>query len=114
MVQTEGLKQGVWDIGAGALFDEDAVGLDSLISSGVTWGNKLGPDFMQCMREPTRLLVDYSTCMRLYFSLSGNSTPGAYFLYQKASVDAKEPPDACLVFSGLNASADANSTLRPS
>jgi hypothetical protein len=50
-------EQGVWDIGAGALFAEGASGLDSLITSGLAWGNALGSEFMQCMRDPGRLLV---------------------------------------------------------
>jgi hypothetical protein len=109
--------QGVWDIGAGALFSADTASgvngyTDALQTAGLLWGNGLGQEFMLCMRDDSRLLVDYSSCMRLFFSLSLNATPSAYYLYQKAPRDSTEPPDACLVFSGLNASAPVNSTLQ--
>jgi hypothetical protein len=100
-----------WDIGAGALFMETS-NTNGLVQTGLAWGQALGDEFLQCMRDTNRLLVDYSTCMRLFFSISSNSTPAAYFLYEKAPVNSGEPPDACLVFSGLNRSAPANSTLQ--
>jgi hypothetical protein len=42
--------------------------------------------------------------MTLYLNLSTARLPNAYYLYSPSAPSSPEPPDACLVFSGLNAS----------
>jgi hypothetical protein len=111
--------QSSWDIGAGVLFIAD-IGLDTEAltfakrQEAITWAQtSIGNDFLQCMQEPGRLQIDYSSCMRMYFDVTQKRTPNSYFLYNKLNVGGRgEPPDACLVFSGLNASAGKGSPLQ--
>ena len=104
-----------WDVGAGALFfsnpPSDAAQL-AMRNTGLQWATAVGADFLDCMRGDGGPQIDYDSCMRLFFSRSLNSTPNVYYQYQKAAHNVTEPPDACLVFSGINASAPPNSTLQ--
>ena len=103
-----------WDTGAGALF------LGSVQSASITtevynqrraaqaWAQGISPLFANCMGAPERFNVDYSSCLIMFLNLTTGRLPNAYFLYTpQTAVMKKEPPDACLVFSGLkNASRD--------
>ena len=112
--------QSSWDIGSGVLFLTDInVNSDKLtpaIQQGaIDWAKKsIGSDFLQCMQEPARLQIDYSSCMRIFFNVTQQRTPNSYFVYDKVEGgnNKNEPPDACLVFSGLNSSAGAGSPLQ--
>ena len=110
-----------WDVGAGALF---LVGTSSSSTTtaaravppevgaqAVAWAAALSPALLDCLQDPARLQVDYAACMRLYFSVTRAQAPNAYFLYepQQQTASSSEPPDACLVFSGLQAAASPGS-----
>jgi hypothetical protein len=71
----------------------------------VAWARGVSEELLACLRDPERMQLDFGVCLTHYHSAVHATTPDAYFLYTEAlSVD--EPPDACLVFSGLrNASA---------
>lgn len=58
--------------------------------------------------------VDYTVCMTMFFDLTMGQTPSAYFLYEPVASSSYsfEPPDACLVFSGMRMTASPNSTLQ--
>jgi hypothetical protein len=124
--------QSTWDVGAGALFVGNAAGVgaasgtataglavpDSVVAEASAWAAAVSPEFLGCMRDPARLQVDYASCMRLYFSLTRQQTPAAYFLYTASplllmiiSGGGNEPPDACLVFSGLQAATGEGSPM---
>jgi hypothetical protein len=105
-----------WDPGAGALFSDDLFpsGLSDLVvaqrSSAREWAFKHSPDLLACLASPARFNLDYSTCLTLYLNLTTQRLPNAYFLYSPSFTpvtNTSEPPDACLVFSGLNASASS-------
>ena len=107
-----------WDIGAGALFGAMPVAAlpPDVVSQAVSWATALSPEFLDCMQNRALLQLDYASCMRLFFSLTRQQTPNAYFLYAPASLanlkeTVQEPPDACLVFSGLQSSASVGSPL---
>ena len=67
------------------------------------WASSISPAFLNCLASPQRFNVDYSSCLMMYLNLTTGRLPNAYFLYseQTASSGGTEPPDACLVFSGL-------------
>jgi hypothetical protein len=112
--------QSSWDIGSGVLFLNDmSVASDQLTPAvrqdAIDWAKiSIGSDFLQCMQEPARLQIDYSSCLRIYFNVTQQRTPNSYFVYDKmeAANSKIEPPDACLVFSGLNLSAGVGSPLQ--
>jgi hypothetical protein len=94
-----------WDEGAGALYSREDL---AETAAAVAWAAGISPDFLSCMRDR----YDPSICLTLYHSLVYESTPSAYFLYQPRAAAATEPPDACLVFSGLRTAAPEGSPLR--
>jgi len=105
--------QSTWDSASGALFMkfEDVYNTDSknpfissvsssLRTEMITWAQEISVEFMNCMQNPSRLRMEYSTCMRLFLDLKTKQTPNAYFVYEKKT--SPEPPDACSVFSGIS------------
>ena len=113
----------MWDVGTGALFTAGISGTSASIgnhnnnipqdvaTAAIAWASEVSPDFLSCLQQPSLLQLDYSSCMRLFFSQRANQTPNAYFVYEPAT-SFTEPPDACLVFSGLQAAALPGSTLQ--
>ena len=108
-----------WDIGAGALFTtsspsqfSEAILDASLRAQARAWAQGIAPEFLQCMQSEERFYHDYSVCLRMYLNLTTGRQSNAYFLYTKEPASATEPPDACMVFSGLNASAQVGSPLQ--
>lgn len=110
-----------WDIAAGALFSEQQQ-QESTVTSSILldpalkkrardWARKVAPEFLQCLQSVERFFNDYSTCLKMYLNMTLQKLPNGYFLYTKEQ-KALEPPDACMVFSGLNASAPAASSLQ--
>ena len=118
---------GAWDIGAGALFQPEVQSGANApqVAAAIAWASSaVSPQFLACMQDPGRLRVDYGACMRLFFDAVRQQTPNAYFLYDAqpppsaasaasaAAAATMEPPDACLVFSGLQGSSSAGTPLR--
>ena len=128
-----------WDVGAGALFapPSDASSSvdpvpDSVRAAAVAWAAGVSPALLACLQDPTRMRVGYDACLRLFFSSpqatpassssAAASTPAAYFVYTpllplgsqgaNAPPPLAEPPDACLVFSGLQNASAPGSPLR--
>lgn len=95
---------GIWDPAAGALFSDASTSVTpSKRAQAMLWAQTISPQFLDCLVNEAP-----SICLTLYHSLMYSATPAAYFVYT-AEKEAKEeePPDACLVFSGLkNASVD--------
>ena len=113
-----------WDVGAGALFvpPTSASAYSNVPAAAalaaIAWAGAISPELLDCLQDPALLQVDYSTCMRTFFSATRGQTPSAYFLYQPQQTNVTnggaalpEPPDACLVFSGLRAAASPGSPL---
>lgn len=119
--------QNTWDMAAGAIFTENIDSIQGLAENPfankigksirnqwINWAkNEVSEDFLSCMQEPSRLNIDYSSCMRQYFNIKWQQTPSAYFLYQQQQattngVSSALPPDSCHVFSGI-----ANSNATP-
>jgi hypothetical protein len=115
--------QSVWDNGAGAIFMEDSyqnnIGNQknnpfmTFVTKDVraewrSWASSKSTEFLQCLQEPSRMQYDYSSCMRIYFSLTNQQTPNAYFIYDKDQSTSLNifPPDACKVFTGIAKSAN--------
>lgn len=117
--------QNTWDAGSGVLFYEEEkiaqvphLVFSSALSAStrqsyVEWATReIGQTFVECMRDESRFQIDYSSCMREYFSKKTNALPNAYFIYELmpyqnvSSNDTETLPDACLVFSGLNQSSN--------
>ena len=107
-----------WDAGAGALFSDGFLqGVTPQVydhrEAARKWAHDIDPAFLACMASPSRFQVDYDVCMRMYLNLTTGHLPNAYFLYAPSPPAATaEPPDACLVFSGLNRSAQEGSPLQ--
>jgi len=109
-----------WDSAAGALFmqfeqlyDTDSKNpflyavTDSLRSQMIEWAKGISLEFLNCMQNPSRLRMDYSSCMQIFFDVKQNQRPSAYFVYDEqltAGQPNDEPPDACSVFSGIGRS----------
>ena len=101
-----------WDTGAGMLFSASSAAVPDDVASRV--GSAFPPDFVGCMQDATRQRTgDYSDCATLFFNLryDGRSSSSAYYLYEASGGNKDEPPDACQVFTGLQASANAGSPL---
>lgn len=122
-----------WDQGAGALFSDElssslvgfSIPLQTERKNAQEWAKKISPDFLACLASPARFNLDYSLCMNMYLNLTTKRLPNAYFLYSPTTIrktttssflnqtlllnasNYTEPPDACLVFSGLNASSSS-------
>ena len=106
---------GAWDVGAGALFQSETQSGASApqVAAAIAWASSaVSPQFLECMQDPVRLRVDYGACMRLFFDAVRQQTPNAYFLYDMQQKENEEPPDACLVFSGLQRSSHNGTRLR--
>ena len=106
-----------WDTGAGALFSNAMMGAG--ISADVyaqreaaqIWAQGVSPAFLECMASQQLFNLGYGTCMTMYLNLTLNKLPNGYFLYLPQT-GASEPPDACLVFSGMAAAAERGSPLQ--
>ena len=106
-----------WDLGAGALFS------DSISSSGISadvyarrreaqiWASRVSPAFLDCLSAPERFNLDYGVCLNMYLNLTTGMMKNAYFQYSPQQ-QATEPPDACMVFSGLENSSGTGSPLQ--
>ncbi len=86
-----------WDEGAGAQFSAGR-------QPATDWAMRVSPEFLSCMRDH----YDASICLTLYHSTVHGTTPSAYFLYTDKFDTQNEPPDACLVFSGLRRKAESH------
>ena len=105
-----------WDVGAGALFGAGGATVNMPVDvqqRAVAWAQAaVGSAFLECLKDPARLRVDYAACMRLFFAAqSPPTTPAAYYLYMPTNNTA-EPPDACRVFTGLERAAPDASPLQ--
>jgi hypothetical protein len=118
--------QSAWDVGAGALFSYSvgtfndanprlpAAVTPAIRDAAVAWANSVSPELLACLRDKGRIQLDFGVCLTLYHSVVHAATPSRYFLYEAASSSSisAEPPDACLVFSGLRNSSTNGSPLR--
>ena len=109
-----------WDTASGALFMDNVVS-DSISSEvykhraeAKRWAAEtISPAFLNCMSSTSRFKLDYGVCMTMFLNLTtGGRLPNAYFLFSPQGAGSQEPPDACMVFSGLNASAGQGSPLQ--
>ena len=112
----------MWDIGAGALFSSGdgvsgsgATTMSMILEKGPTaiqWAKSVSPELLACLQDPGRLQMDYSSCLVAYFSAQNASNPNAYFVYEPDTGGSSgEPPDACLLFSGLVEASSPGSPL---
>lgn len=110
-----------WDIGTGALFSDNiiATGISPDVSDVSTrrmaqeWARAIAPEFLQCMQAPQRFYNDYSVCLTMYLNMTTGRLPNALFLLmERKDLEGKEPPDACMVFSGLNQSSDSTTEFK--
>ena len=77
------------------------------------WASSISPDFLNCLAAPERFNVDYTVCMTMFMNLTMGKLPNAYYLYAPQNLSMlNEPPDACLVFSGLKSSSSVGSPLK--
>ena len=105
-----------WDTAAGVLFT-DAAGAagvpDAVAAQAVAWAQAVSPNLLGCLQDASRLRAgDYSDCARLYYALTRDGqSPAGYYLYAPQPATWAEPPDACQVFTGLQAAANPGSPL---
>lgn len=125
--------QKTWDNAAGAafvsmtdgksmpFFEDPQINVFSSVmtssdkSKFISWAQSISPSFLECMQEISRLKIDYSSCMNMYFDKTRQQTKDAFFIYDNSTTaPANEPPDACMVFSGIASSCSQNmSTCTP-
>jgi hypothetical protein len=116
----------MWDVGAGALFVAPPDGQNaqdpvpvSVRAQAVQWARARpdGPALLACLQDPARLQLGYEACLTGFFGAQGY-TKAAYFLYtdsrssSSSTVHEGEPPDACRVFTGLEAAAAPGTPLQ--
>ena len=96
--------------------EQDVTGASAQVHSArdaaIAWAASVSQDLLQCLQAPSRLQLDYSVCLTMYLVQTTGKAPNAYFTYVPQSSTSKEPPDACKVYTGLNASASFGAPLQ--